>query len=862
MSLPPRLVPLAGREELLAELDARLSGDESPEPRIVVLYGLGGAGKSSVAVEYAYRHLAEVRLAWQFAAADPAVLADEFRELATQLGVRDFLATRNWVATVHGMLAQYPARWLLVFDNVADAASVAEFLPPAGPGRVLVTSQNPAWQTGQTMEVPVLRPEVAADFLVQRTGDPDRQAAEDLAKELDGLPLALAQAAAYMQAAGDRLAEYLESFRQRRADMLARGASIRHGKTVASTWALAFGRLQQDTPMAAGLLRLMAYCAPEAIPLRLLLQPGPELAGQLGQEVVPLLADQLTAKDGIVALRRYSLVTHVGEGLWSVHRLVQAVTVDQMPADVADHWRQATAALVEAAIPGDTQPPKAWPVCALLLPHARAVLDLTASGMSRVALYLGRSGSYPAARDLFQLIADAHSEDDAYGAEHPDTLIARTRLARWTGEAGDAAGARDQLAALLPILERVLGTEHPDTLTARSYLAHNTGLAGDLAGARDQLAALLPVRERVSGPDHPDTLAVRDNLARWTGEAGDAAGARDQLAALLPILERILGPEHQDALTARRDVASWTGEAGDPAGARDQFAALLPVFERVLGAEHPDTLATRQALASWTGEAGNAAGARDLLAELLPMRIRILGPEHPGTLITRHLFASWTGEAGDQAAARDQYAALLPVLVGGLGPDHPETLMGRANLADWTGRAGDPAGARDQLAALLPIRARVLGPEHPDTLAARADLADWTGEAGNTAEARDQVAALLPIRARVLGPEHPDTLITRHILANYTGEAGDAAGARDQFAALLPVRERVSGPKHPETLAVRYSLADWTGWAGDAAGARDQYAALLPIEEQVLGPEHPDTLATRQALARWTEEAESGPGSV
>ena len=733
VSLLPRLVPLAGREELLAELDARLSGDDSPEPRIVVLYGLGGAGKSSVAVEYAYRHLAEVGLAWQFAAADPAVLADEFRELATQLGVRDFFAKRNWVVTVHGMLAQYPARWLLVFDNAADAASVAEFLPPAGPGRVLVTSQDPAWQTGQAMEVPVLRPEVAADFLVQRTGDPDRQAAEDLAKELDGLPLALAQAAAYVQATGDRLAEYLESFRQRRADMLARGASIRHGKTVASTWALAFGRLQQDTPMAVGLLRLMAYCASEAIPLRLLLRPGPELAEQLGQDVAPLLtpllADQLIGKDAIAALRRYSLVTQIGEGLWSVHRLVQAVTVDQMPADVADQWRQATAALVEAAIPGDTQPPKAWPVCALLLPHARTVLDLTASGMSRVALYLGRSGSYPAARDLFQLVADAYSEDDAYGAEHPDTLIARTQLARWTGEAGDAPGARDQLAALLPILERVLGTEHPDTLTARSYLAHNTGLAGDPAGARDQLAELLPVRERVSGPDHPDTLAARDNLARWTGEAGDAARARDQLAALLPVLERVLGTEHQDALTARRDVASWTGEAGDPAGARDQFAALLPVFERVLSAEHPDTLATRQAVASWTGEAGNATGARDLLAELLPLRIRVLGPEHPDTLITRHLFASWTGEAGDQAAARDQYAALLPVFVRVLGPHHPETLMGRANLADWTGETGDKAAARDQYAALLPVRERVSGPEHPDTLATRQALARWTEEA-------------------------------------------------------------------------------------------------------------------------------------
>ena len=183
-------------------------------------------------------------------------------------------------------------------------------------------------------------------------------------------------------------------------------------------------------------------------------------------------------------------------------------------------------------------------MCAVLLPHARAVLDLTSDGMWQIAQYLGYSGSYPAARDLFRLIADAHRDSDAYGPEHPDTLGARHDLARWTGEAGDAAGARDQLAALLPIRERVQGPEHPDTLATRHNLARWTGEAGDAAGARDQFAALLPISERVLGPEHPDTLATRHNLAYWTGQAGDAAGARDQFAALLPIRERVLGPEH------------------------------------------------------------------------------------------------------------------------------------------------------------------------------------------------------------------------------------------------------------------------------------------------------------------------------
>ena len=274
--LAPRPPVLAGREELLAALDARLAAGDGPAPRTVVLYGLGGAGKTSVAVEYAYRHLAEVGVAWQFPAEDATVLAAGFGELAAQLGARGLADTRDPVASVHAVLARFAAPWLLIFDNAADMASVAAFLPPAGPGRVLITSQNPNWP-GPVLDVPVLDPDVAAGFLVSRTGDPDRQAARELAGLLGGLPLALEQAAAYMQATGGTLAGYLALFRQRRAELLARGEPAGYSKTVASTWALAFDRLQQAEPGAVGLLRLLAFCAPEAIPLRLLLQPRPGL---------------------------------------------------------------------------------------------------------------------------------------------------------------------------------------------------------------------------------------------------------------------------------------------------------------------------------------------------------------------------------------------------------------------------------------------------------------------------------------------------------------------------------------------------------------------------------------------------------
>ncbi len=286
--------------------------------------------------------------------------------------------------------------------------------------------------------------------------------------------------------------------------MLGRGEPTGYSQTVATTWQLAFEHLQHAEPSAVSLLRLLAFCAPEAIPLPLLLQPRPGLGDDLGPRIapvlVPLLEDPLAAKDAIAALRRHSLISPPADGAVSVHRLVQAVTIAQMPAELAAAWQRAAAAVIQAALPADPQSPDNWDVSALLLPHAQAALADDSGSMWKIIYYLGYSGNYPAARDLQQ--RELQARERVSGPEHPDTLTVRASLAYWTGQAGDAAGARDQFAALLPVEERVLGSEHPETLTTRSNLARWTGQAGDAAGARDQFAALLPVE---SGSWAPST---------------------------------------------------------------------------------------------------------------------------------------------------------------------------------------------------------------------------------------------------------------------------------------------------------------------------------------------------------------------
>ena len=730
VSLSPRPDSLAGREDLLVRLDRMLADGEPP--RKVVLCGMSGVGKTSLAVEYAHRHLAEVGVAWQVRAEDPEVAAADLAELAAQLGGREIADPRNPVASAHAVLASHSAPWLIVFDNAPDQTSVRDLLPPAGNGCVIVTSQSQHWPFAQMLDVPMLDVVTATQFLVNRANDPDQLSAFKLAGELGGLPLALEQAAAYVRAAGITLSTYLDLFGQRQAELLARGDAVGHPDSVRTTVALALARLEDRWAIAVGLLRLLTCLAPETIPLDLLLtrSSAGKTEGTATAIVTALTGDPIAVADAISALRRCSLVSTAGAGMVLVHRLVRVIVADQTPADQVTIWRHAAASLVEHAIPADVSDLAVWPVCAMLLPHAQASLELTSDGIQRIAQYLGDSGNYPAARDLLQQIAEALNTADGYGPEHPKTLAACVALANWTGLAGDMAGARDLLSVLVPTLDQLVGAEHPETLAARGSLADWTGLAGDAAAARDMFAEVVLARETVSGPEHPDTLTAQANLASFTGRAGDAAAARDQYAELIPARKRNSGAEHPDTLTALANQARWTGMAGDAAAARDLLTALVPIRERVSGPEHPLTLIDRANLAYWTGQTGDALSARNLLTALIPVWEKVAGFEHPDTLNSRAHLARFTGEAGDAAAARDMFAELAPIRQKILGTEHPYTLTDRANLEHFDGKAGDAETARDMFAELVPDCEKVLGPEHPDTLTARTNLAFWSGRSG------------------------------------------------------------------------------------------------------------------------------------
>ncbi|MFC4115116.1 FxSxx-COOH system tetratricopeptide repeat protein [Nonomuraea zeae] len=645
----PRL-PVAsfvGREQALSALREALATGPGVISQAIV--GLGGVGKSELALQYAHRHRADYRLVWWMEAESPAHVQAGLAGLTRAMvaGVDSVAAEQAtteeaaawalaWLGTRTG--------WLVVFDNVEEVADVEPHLAWLARGHVLITTRRDiGWpQRGITpLRLEVLDRPASITLLAGLIGSlaaDRRPVLNELANRLGDLPLALAQAGAYIaRTPGITPARYLRLLSDTPARMHAAApAGGDAARVVAKVWTLSHARLRAIDPLTVRVLNVLSCYAPDDLPVTVL----------TGFDD----ADDVAVSEALALLASYSLITvttspalglgRAPEDLVSVHRLVQAVTLDQLTPDQRERWRAVAAGLLQDAVPADPQSRADWPLFARLLPHARVALPASSPALQRMLSYLGSRADHHTAKELSRHIHDTLAA--SRGAEHPSTLAARHELAGWTGLTWDTAAARDEFAALLPIRERVLGAEHPDTLITRSYLANYTGLAGDAAAAREQCAALLAIYARLHGVDHPLTLDARHDMAHWTGEEGDPVTARDQLAALLPIRERLHGAEDPRTLLVRHVLARWTGAAGDPAAARDQLAALLPIRERVLGADNLNTLITRHDLAVWTGEAGAPAAARDQLAALLPLRERVLGAEDPYTLATRRELARWT----------------------------------------------------------------------------------------------------------------------------------------------------------------------------------------------------------------------------
>jgi tetratricopeptide (TPR) repeat protein len=824
--------PLRGRSALLGEL-AGAWEEGSGVAGVQVLYGLGGCGKTSIALELAARVQDQAGSAaetWWVSAADSRQLRAGMIALAFRVGVTEEQVRRGEAADLLWQrLAERPGRWLLVVDNADDPGVLAAgsapmkdgrgwVRPPGrGSGLVVVTTRDgreATWGTlGRLRRVGVLADDDAAQVLIDYAGAEagSRKDAVALARRLGGLPLALRLAGSYLHESASRpaafgdhatartLAGYQalldggEAEANRGADEAegARGGQFSEEDArglVGQAWEISLDMLTaQGMGHARPLLRLLACFAHAPVPYELLLRPGT----MAGTELFPgLTGPQLW--DSLLALEAFGFIDFlaVGQGdqaapTLQLHPLVRdASRPDPGAGGEAEAYTGLAGALCASAAAspeaGEPESPDAWPQWEALTPHCAYLLgEITghasvardvAAAAHAAAWYLGARGRYQEAEQLYRHVQAVREQ--ALGNGHPDTLAARQEVAWMLAEQGRTAEAEEAYRQVLAGREQALGDDHPDTLTTRSAVAWMLGERGRFREAEELYRQVLAVSGRVLGDNHPNTLATRSSVAWMLGERGSFEEAEELYRQVLAVREQALGDGHPDTLATRSDVARMLGEQGRSQEAEELYRQVLAEREQALGNDHPDTLATRIAVARMLEQQGRYQDAELLYQQVLEDSARVLGETHPHTLTTRHGIARMLEQQGQYQDAERLYLQVLAVREHSYGADHPHTLITRSSLLNLQAIHGRDPEAEHGLRAVAQAQARVIGRSHPTTLVTRHALARAIFKQGRSDEAEQETAAVLSERIQVLGPQHPRTRDTRELLAQIRRSLG------------------------------------------------------------------------------------------
>ena len=689
---PPARV-FVGRASALGRLREALDDDASAVVTQAV-YGLGGVGKSELALHHAAACRGDYPVIWWITAEDTAQIEAGLAALAARL-CRE-IATAGTTAEAAqwavGWLQAHPG-WLLILDNVNEPDEAEPLLGLLTGGHVLITTRrDTGWdRIAEPIRLDVLDPGPAADLLTTRTGsrsEAGREAAALIAAELGYLPLALDQAAAYIGQTHISLTDYLRRLREHASDMYAAGDGSAQ-RTIDRVWDITIDAIRARHPSAVTLLHILACYAPDNIPRVI-----------LGGSDDP---DRLAVDEALGVLASYSMITLTPETV-SLHRLVQAVILARQPSEGEEATfgdeSPLTTALewLDQALPADPGANMAgWPLLRALVPHAEnlAVLFPSEARPERLARVHNELGIFHRSQGQYAQALALRKDalaiyESARGPHHPYTATSLDNLALTFRHLGRAEEALPLQQRALQITETALGPDHPDTALRLDNLALTYRDLGRAEEALPLQQRALQITETALGPDHPDTALRLDNLALTYRDLGRAEEALPLQQRALQITETALGPDHPNTASRLNNLALTYCDLGRAEEALPLQQRALQITETALGPDHPDTATGLDNLALTYCDLGRAEEALPLQQRALQITETALGPDHPSTAIRLNNLALTYRDLGraDEALPLQQRA--LHITETTLGPDHPRTAIRLDNLGATYRALGRP----------------------------------------------------------------------------------------------------------------------------------------------------------------------------
>ncbi|MFF5830101.1 FxSxx-COOH system tetratricopeptide repeat protein [Streptomyces bacillaris] len=811
-NVPPRNPGFTGRSLVLERMRDQLGGGMAvvlPQPQ--TLYGLGGVGKTQVALEYVHRFMADYDLVWWISSEQSDDVVASLAELAVRLGAQggEDMAAASQEA-VDLLRRGVPSdRWLLVFDNADDPETLRRHFPQGGSGHILVTSRNQSWsQHGDALPVDVFLREESVEHLQRRAPGLSDEDADQVATAVGDLPLAVEQAAAWIAETATPIDTYLEQLARQAPQVLALNQPAGYPEPVAATWNISIARLKERSPAAVRLLQLCAFFAPEPISANLL------YSKEMIEALKPYdssLQEKLVLGRVIREIGRFALakVDQVSNSI-QVHRLVQAVIKAQLSEEEQREARHVVHRILAGARPDDDEPidnPETWPRFATIWPHLgpsdarhckepetrRLLIDrvryLWKRGDVRTAWTLGEElrqtwlemlgerdlqylylcfhlsnilrtrGRYVEAKELDEFTL--HRQREVLGPEHPHTYMTTSSLAIDLGLLGDYERAIELATEAHEGFGQIFHDSHPRTLAAANNLALNLRSIGQYARAREIDQDVYDRRTEVLGAKHPYSLSSAMNLARDLREVGRYEDSVGLLSRTYESFKETLGRTYPTTLSAAKSLAVSLRRAGRLEDARRLTVATRARYKAKYTSANPDSLACDLNLAADLFAAGEAVEARDTAQEVVDQYMKVPGEKHPYTLAAQNNLGVYLSGTGEAERAEQILTLVVASMRERFGREHPNTLFCVMNLANATADRGDlPLVLETEQRLAVQLR-QALGALHPETLAMISNMAATLDALGREEEAARVRAEVVGELSRQLGDEHPLTQIAR-----------------------------------------------------------------------------------------------------
>ncbi|MFD9933203.1 FxSxx-COOH system tetratricopeptide repeat protein [Streptomyces massasporeus] len=815
VNVPMRNTSFVGRQALLRAVEEQLAAQDTAAVLPNALHGLGGVGKSQLALEYIYTHQRDYRIICWIPAERESLILAALSSLASQLGVapagQDSLGAAAANTAVPAVLEALRTgtpydNWLLVFDNAEDIEAVRGYFPHNGPGKVIVTSRNRGWERVATsLPVNVFERDESIELLQKRAKDLPREDAHRLAEALGDLPLAVEQSGAWLGVTGMEVDEYLELLAQRSPEILEIEQSPDYPVSVAAAWDISLERIRENNPGARQLLDICASMAPEPIPRSILRSSR---GVNITPEIDPMLREPIKLNRAIRDLSQFSLIkVDPRAGTLQMHRLLQTVLLAKLSEEERERMRDAAHQLLSAANRGPYGSSQEWRDYQALLPHVLASQAVTSTD--------------PYVRDLVY-----------------DTMWF---LYYWGDHEGAASFGRQAWSAWLA----ASGEEDIYVIRMTKGLAFLLRQVGQISESIPLTEKALEVSRRVQVEPEEliDSLCEMSDARRYQGRFQEA---RDLGKEATELARSLFGPEDQAAL---RGAHSW----GVDLRLCGEFKEALPLDEEtarqrdmLLGDSSFFTLNTLHCVAIDMREAGRYPKAREWQEDVYRRAFTALGEKHPLTLRIARDLAVCRRRDGDLAEGAKLAEETLRNFKSRYGDEHLDSLTTATNVCVDRRLTGDLEGSLRIAESTVARLVRRLGGDHAHTLVTRANLAATQRALGSLDIAQELEDDVVRRLGDTVGAHHIITLTVGIGQANTAYARLDFERAHAVDSANLPLLTEAAGDDHPLTLSCTSNLAlDLRGLGrGDEADVLQRKA--VEGFAAVLRSDHPWLQAARQ----------------